>query len=83
MERLTAILGYAPYRCHQCDHRFQISRHPRSEPGAPASPDEKEIAATLGTRRWKKRRLEIWLYFSALTLFAIVLYFMTRPPSVD
>ena len=82
-ERLTSIVGYVPYRCRQCSHRFLKFRYSFPDPIAPATGRaEKEIAATRGSLRWKQKRREILLYGSALTLFAVILYFLTREPSM-
>jgi hypothetical protein len=82
-ERLTSIVGYVPYRCRQCSHRFVEFRYSLPEPAAPpARGAEKEIAATRGSLRWRQRRRELMLYGSALALFVVILYYLTREPSM-
>ena len=82
-ERLTGIVGYLPYRCHQCSHRFLSVRYPRPEPAmAPARGAEKEIAATRASLRWKQKRRDFLLYASAMAMFVVVLYYLTREPSM-
>jgi DNA-directed RNA polymerase subunit RPC12/RpoP len=82
-EHLTSIVGYFPYRCRDCSFRFLNFRYSLPEPVAtPLRGAEKEIAATRGSLRWKQTRRELALYVSALTLFVIVLYFLTREPSI-
>jgi transposase-like protein len=81
-ERIGRLLGFSPYRCHQCNHRFQIFSDSEPRPTAPDTRAEKEIATTRGAFRWKQRRLQILIYGSALTLFVFVLYFLTRAPSM-
>ena len=82
-ERLTSIVGYVPYRCRDCAFRFLHFRYSLPEPVAtPLRGVEKEIAATQGSLRRKQRRRELVLYVSALTLFVVVLYFLTREPSI-
>src|SRR5580658_2695574 len=81
-ERFTASIGYSPYRCRQCSHRFHafLVRRPHSR--LPPTNAEREIAHTIGVSHWKRRRREIWLYGSALTVFVVLLYLLTRPPSI-
>jgi|SRR5258708_29321948 hypothetical protein len=82
-ERFTSIVGYVPYRCRDCSLRFLSFRHSRPDPAAtPVRGAEKEIAATRSSLRWKQKRRELVLYVSALTLFVVVLYFLTREPSI-
>jgi hypothetical protein len=82
-ERLTSIVGYVPYRCRECGLRFLSFRYLISDSVAtPLSGTEKEIAATRGSLQWKQKRRELVLYASALTLFVVVLYFLTREPSI-
>ena len=82
-ERLTSIVGYVPYRCRDCGLRFLSFRYSSPDPVAkPVGGAEKEIAETRGSLRWKQKRRELVLYASALTLFVVVLYFLTREPSI-
>ncbi len=82
-EHLTSIVGYVPYRCRQCSHRFLTFRYSVPEPlSPPARGAEKEIAATRGSLRRKQRRHELVLYGSALALFVVILYYLTREPSM-
>jgi hypothetical protein len=82
-ERLTSIVGYVPYRCRDCNLRFLNFSYSLPNPVAtPLRGVEKEIAATRGSLRWKRKRRELVLYASALTLFVVVLYFLTREPSI-
>jgi hypothetical protein len=82
-EHLAHMVGYRPYRCHQCNHRFLNFRYSLPEPVvAPARGAEKEIAATRTSLRRKRKRLEFFLYGSAMTVFVVILYFLTREPSI-
>lgn len=82
-ERLTSIVGYVPYRCRDCGLRFLNFRYWRPDPAAtPVAGAEKEVAKTRGSLRRKQKRRELVLYVSALTLFVVVLYFLTREPSI-
>ena len=82
-ERLTSIVGYVPYRCRECRYRFLGFRYSLREPAAPpARGAEKEIAATRGSLRRRQRRHELVLYGSALAVFVVILYYLTREPSM-
>jgi hypothetical protein len=78
-ERVASLVGYRPYRCHKCGLRFLSFRYslPEPVPGA-----EREIAATQGSLRRGQRRREFLLYGSALTVFIVILYYLTREPSI-
>ena len=82
-EHLSSLLGYYPYRCRNCGRRFQTQGH--SEPGT-ASPAargvEREITHTRGALRRRAVRRAILLYGGALILFAVILYYLTREPSM-
>jgi DNA-directed RNA polymerase subunit RPC12/RpoP len=82
-EHLAHMVGYRPYRCHECSHRFLNFRYSLPEPAAaPARGAEREIAATRGSLRRQQKRRELLLYGSALTAFVVILYFLTREPSI-
>jgi len=83
MERVAHLVGASPYRCHQCSHRFRSFSHWHPGAVAPETRAEKEIATTRSSLRWKQWRLEIWIYGSALIVFVVLLYFLTRPPSIS
>jgi hypothetical protein len=81
-ERLVSIVGFFPYNCGDCHHRFLWFRHSSSEAAASLNPSaEREIAATRSARGRRRKQREILLYGLALLLFAAILYFLTRPPS--
>jgi hypothetical protein len=83
-ERLSSIMGYYPYRCRQCKHRFLGLRHSLPEPASPATRSvEREISHTQGVLRWKRKRRNLMLYGTALILFGVILYFLTRAPKID
>jgi hypothetical protein len=78
-----SMVAYYPYRCGSCSYRFLSFRYWVSDAAAPPIRGaERQIAATRGALHWKQRRREILLYSTALTLFCVVLYFLTREPSV-
>jgi hypothetical protein len=82
-ERFASIVGYCPYRCHKCSHRFLSFRYSLPEPAIPPSPGaEQEIAATRSSLRRRQKQREFLLYGSALTIFIVILYFLTREPSI-
>jgi hypothetical protein len=84
-ERLVSVVAYYPYRCGCCSYRFHnfrfwVTATPATAP--PVRGAERQIAATRGALLWKHKRREILLYSTALVLFAFVLYFLTREPSI-
>lgn len=82
IERLFGVVGYYPYRCQACGHRFRSFRYSPPVRTKPSTPAEKDIANCQGASRGKQIRREVWLYASAFTLFAILLYYLTRAPSM-
>ena len=82
VEYLASVAGYYPYRCGVCSRRFQKFSYSIAAPASAKTGTEKEIAMTQGASRWKQRRREMWLYGSALTLFVVLLYFLTRVPTI-
>jgi hypothetical protein len=80
-ERLIGLAGCRRYRCLSCNRRF-VRRHDQSpEPTAPRGV-LREISATRSAMRWKQKRRDFLLYGSALILFAVLLYYLTREPSM-
>ena len=77
------MVGFRPYRCRECSHRFLNFRYSLPNPSMPpARGAEREIAATRSSLRRKQKRLEFFLYGSALTVFVVILYFLAREPSI-
>lgn len=77
-ERIAALFSRHPYRCHECGQRFLVYRYEAPPNSGPLTPAEREIQNTrLAVRRQRSRR-EVLLYSSALVLFLLFLYFITR-----
>jgi len=77
-ERVAALFSRHPYRCHECGYRFLVYRYETPPDNGPLTPTEREIRNTrLAIKRQRSRR-EILLYSSALVLFLLFLYFITR-----
>jgi hypothetical protein len=81
-ERLLGIVGYYPYRCQSCSHRFRSFGYSPPVRSKPSTAAERDIASCQGASRGKQIRREVWLYTSAFTLFVILLYYLTRAPAV-
>ena len=80
---LAGIAGYQPYRCRQCKYRFPSRRFASPKPATAAVRGvEREISSTQGALRWKRKRRNLVLYGSALILFGVILYFLTRAPAI-
>jgi hypothetical protein len=81
-EQISSLVGYHPYRCRQCKHRFLSLRDSATAPASSGNQStEREIRATQSGFRWKRKKRDIMLYGSALILFVVLLYFLTRAPS--
>ncbi len=79
LERCAAIFGCYPYRCRNCNRRFLRFNNSPAESSPSAHPGvEREIRATRGAIRAKRKRRELLLYSIALVLFLSFLYFVTR-----
>ena len=82
-EHLASMAGYYPYRCRKCGARFQGLRNKETEAATPAARTvEREISTTQGARRRKAWRRGLVLYGLALILFGVLLYYLTREPSM-
>ena len=82
-ERFGSIAGYHPYRCHDCQHRFVTRRYPSPELGATAGRSTaREVSSTRGALRWKRKRRDLVLFVGALIVFGMILYYLTRAPSM-
>ena len=84
LEHCIAVAGYYPYRCRNCQRRFLRFRYwsiretaaaetPAGHPGV-----QREIRATRGAMKAKRKRRELLLYGVALVLFLAFLYYVTR-----
>ena len=81
-ERLATFAGYHPYRCRKCEYRFP-SRGDLPQPATPGVRGvEREISSTRGALRWKQKRRGLMLFGWALIVFCVILYFLTRVPSM-
>ena len=82
-EHLASLLGYHPYRCRNCGRRFQVLGHPEAGAASPAAKGvEREITHTRSAQRRKAVRRMILLFGAALIVFAVILYYLTREPSM-
>jgi hypothetical protein len=77
-EHVASFFGMRPYRCHDCQHRFMRLRSDPAEPERGPTRKEREVQATRGGMRWKRRRRELLLYAAGLLAFLAFLYFMMR-----
>ena len=79
-ERIVSLIGYYPFRCRQCEHRFLQYRYlmPKAERGEPSSA-EREIRSTRMKLKRKHKMREFMLYALGMLLFCCFLYYITRP----
>jgi hypothetical protein len=82
VERLGGLVGYHPYRCRECGHRFLLFRYAKP-PEAPGkrSETEREIRSTRASIRWQRKKRAILLYGFCALVFLGFLYYITRPGS--
>ena len=80
LEHIAALLGYYPYRCRECGHRFLHFRYADS-PSLPGrhSEAEREIRSTRTRIRWQRKKRVFLLYGFGALVFLGFLYFITRP----
>jgi DNA-directed RNA polymerase subunit RPC12/RpoP len=78
VERLWGLVGYYPYRCRECGHRFLQFRYARPTTEK-RSETEREIRATRARIRWQRKKRAILLYGCGALIFLGFLYFLTRP----
>jgi hypothetical protein len=81
VERLGSLVGYYPYSCRDCGHRFLRFRYaapPESPPGR-RSQAEREITSTRVRVRWQRKKRALLLYGFGALIFLGFLYFITRP----
>ena len=82
-EHLASIVGYHPYRCRKCKHRFLNLRYLAAVPiSADVQNVEREISRTQSSFRWRRKKRDLILYGSALVVFGVILYFLTRAPKI-
>jgi hypothetical protein len=79
VEHLAAVIGVYPYRCRKCDVRFLRHSKAVSETAAASgSSAEREIKKTRRAMALKRKQREVVLYGTAIILFLLFLYYMTR-----
>jgi len=80
LEHLAGLMGYYPYRCRECGHRFLHFRYADPpEASGRRSEAEREIRSTRGRIRWQRKKRALMLYGFGALVFLGFLYFITRP----
>jgi DNA-directed RNA polymerase subunit RPC12/RpoP len=81
VERLAGLIGYYPYRCRECGHRFLQFRYasPPESPTRRHAEAEREIRAIRVRIRWQRKKRALLLYGFGALIFLGFLYFITRP----
>ena len=79
MERLAHLVGYSPYRCHECNLRFLSFRF-SAAPEIPASErgTAREIRKTRRELQYARIKQQVYLYTVAGLIFLAFLYFITK-----
>jgi hypothetical protein len=79
VERLGSLIGYYPYRCRECGHRFLQFRYAVLPQGpGKRSETEREIRSTRVRIRWQRKKRVIMLYGFCALIFLGFLYYITR-----
>jgi proteasome lid subunit RPN8/RPN11 len=73
-ERLAAIFGYYPYRCHECLSRSLLKTSTLLDSIRPSSYKRHEER----TRAWLRTRREVLLWGAGILCFLIILYYLLR-----
>lgn len=68
-------LGFMPYRCKDCQHRFFAWRGGESSPRL-RTPEERRIMKLRRSIRWRRLRAEIILYGLSSLIFLALLYYI-------
>ena len=76
VEYVVGVAGFYPYRCQDCQLRFLHFRY--ASIAQAATGVEREIRATRGAIKAKRKRRELLLYAAAVVLFLAFLYYITR-----
>jgi rubredoxin len=80
LERLAALIGYYPYRCRECGHRFLHFRYAEPpEASRRHSETEREIRTTRVRIRWQRKKRTLLFYGFGVLIFLAFLYLITRP----
>ena len=76
-------LGFLPYRCKECQHRFYAWRGGESSARL-RNPEERRIMKLRRAIRWRRTRGEVLLYsISSLILLALLYYILTQHVSTE
>jgi hypothetical protein len=79
-ERLISWVGFRPYRCLTCQYRFLGCGDGSANLAVPRG--TREISATRNALRRKGKVRNLLLYGSALLVYLVILYYLTREPSM-
>ena len=73
------LIGYYPYRCRECGHRFLQFRYASPPETGKRSETEREIRSTRTRIRWRRKKRALLLYGFGALIFLGFLYYLTRP----
>lgn len=68
-------LGFMPYSCKDCQHRFLAWRSGELSPRL-RTPEERRIMKLRRSIRWRRTRGELILYSVSAVIFLAVLYYL-------
>lgn len=68
-------LGFKPYRCKECQHRFHAYRDGESSPRLRTA-EERRIMKLRRGIRWRRTKAELLLYLVGAVVFLGILYYI-------
>ena len=68
-------LGFKPYRCKECQHRFYAYRDGETSARL-RTPEERRIMKLRRSIRWRRTKAELLLYLVSAVIFLGILYYI-------
>lgn len=81
LDRTVSLVGYKPYRCRECTHRFYAYRGGEESEKLRTS-EERRILKRRRSIQWKRTRGALVLYgIGSLVMVVIIYYVLTLVPA--
>jgi len=77
LEWTISWLGFKPYRCKDCQHRFYAHRSGENSPKL-RSTEERRILRLRRQIKWKKTKAALVLYSLSSLIFLALLYYLIQ-----
>lgn len=75
LDWIISSIGYKPYRCKECQHRFYAYRDGETSPRL-RTPEERRILKTRRGIKWRRTKTTLLLYFIGAIIFLGILYYI-------